>query len=69
LNFRPVNNSNVHIGSVTVPEGLTADRRFAITGGTGVYAGLLGDGTCQANIANTYPYVWHTSTGQVWWSN
>jgi hypothetical protein len=56
------------VGDVTVPEGLTADCMWDITGGSGAYAGLQGAGKCEANIATTYPYVWHVSTGQVWWS-
>jgi hypothetical protein len=57
------------VGSVTVPEGQTADCSWVITGGNGSYSGLQGDGTCMAKTATTYPYVWHVSTGQVWWSD
>ena len=56
------------VGAVTVPAGLSADCSWVITGGNGAYAGLQGDGTCNANIATTWPYVWHVSTGQVWWT-
>ena len=56
------------VGGVTVPEGQSADCKWVITGGTGAYTGLEGDGTCNANLATTFPYVWHTSTGDVWWT-
>lgn len=59
--------SPLQVGSMTVPEGQTADCSWVITGGTGAYNGLQGDGTCLAKTATTYPYVWHVSTGQVWW--
>ncbi len=61
--------SPLQVGSATVPEGQTADCSWVITGGTRSYSGLLGDGTCLAKTATTYPYVWHVSTGQVWWSD
>jgi len=62
--------SPVTVGSVTVPEGQSGPQcTWVITGGNGAYAGLQGNGTCAANLANTYPYVEHTSTGQVWWTN
>jgi hypothetical protein len=41
---------------------------WVITGGTGVYSGLLGSGTCFANLENTLPYGNHTEQGQVWWA-
>jgi hypothetical protein len=41
---------------------------WLITGGTGAYAGLQGDGTWAAD-ATTFPYIRHTETGQVWWSS
>jgi hypothetical protein len=56
------------VGGVTVLEGQTSDCSWVITGGSGAYAGLEGDGTCSANLATTFPYVWHTSTGHVWWT-
>jgi len=59
---------SLQVGGVTVPEGQSADCKWVITGGTGAYAGLEGDGTCNANLATTFPYVWHTSTGDVWWT-
>jgi hypothetical protein len=58
----------LQVGGVTVPEGQSSDCTWVITGGTGAYIGLQGDGTCSANLANTFPYVWHTSTGDVWWT-
>ena len=61
--------SPLQIGTATVPEGQTADCSWVITGGTGFYNGLQGDGTCLAKTATTYPYVWHVSTGQVWWAD
>jgi hypothetical protein len=59
---------SLQVGGVMVPEGQTADCKWVITGGTGAYTGLEGDGTCNANLATTFPYVWHTSTGDVWWT-
>ncbi|HXW79891.1 MAG TPA: hypothetical protein VEJ84_10355 [Acidimicrobiales bacterium] len=41
---------------------------WLITGGTGAYTGLQGDGTCFANAQNTFPWINHTEHGQVWWS-
>ena len=41
---------------------------WLITGGTGAYAGLQGDGTWDAN-ASTFPYIRHTETGQVRWTS
>jgi hypothetical protein len=41
---------------------------WLITGGTGAYAGLQGDGSWAAD-ATTFPYIRHTETGQVWWSS
>jgi hypothetical protein len=40
---------------------------WVITGGTGAYTGLQGDGTCFANAENTFPWINHTEQGQVWW--
>jgi hypothetical protein len=40
---------------------------WLITGGTGAYNGLQGDGTCFANAQNTFPWINHTEHGQVWW--
>jgi hypothetical protein len=41
---------------------------WLITGGTGAYTGLQGDGTCFANAQNTFPWINHTENGQVWWT-
>jgi predicted nucleic acid-binding Zn-ribbon protein len=43
------------------------DTTWDITGGTGAYAGLQGEGTCSAN-ASLFPYIVHTGTGKVWWA-
>jgi hypothetical protein len=40
---------------------------WVISGGTGAYAGLQGEGTCSAN-ASLFPYIIHTATGKVWWA-
>jgi hypothetical protein len=40
---------------------------WLITGGTGAYAGLQGDGAWAAD-ASTFPYIRHTETGTVWWA-
>ena len=42
------------------------DCTWVITGGTGEYSGLQGDGTCFANAENTFPWINHTEHGQVW---
>lgn len=39
---------------------------WLITGGTGAYTGLQGDGTWAAD-ASTFPNIRHTETGTVWW--
>lgn len=40
---------------------------WVITGGTGAYTGMQGEGlTSQCDASQTYPYILHTSTGQVW---
>jgi hypothetical protein len=44
------------------------DCTWLITGGTGAYIGLQGDGTCFANAENTFPWVNHTEQGSVWWA-
>jgi hypothetical protein len=40
---------------------------WVITGGTGAYTRLQGDGTWAAD-ASTFPDIRHTETGTVWWS-
>jgi hypothetical protein len=44
------------------------DCTWLITGGTGAYTGMQGDGTCFANAQNTFPWINHTEHGQVWWT-
>jgi hypothetical protein len=39
---------------------------WVITGGTGAYRGLLGEGSWNAD-ASTFPYTRHTETGTVTW--
>ena len=42
---------------------------WVITGGTGAYRGMQGEGiTSQCDASATYPYILHTSTGQVSWT-
>jgi hypothetical protein len=41
---------------------------WVITGGTGAYSGLQGNGTCFANAENTFPYINHTENGKIWWA-
>jgi hypothetical protein len=43
---------------------LTGSGTWVITGGTGAYRGLEGEGTVSAD-ASTFPYARHTSTGVV----
>jgi hypothetical protein len=44
------------------------DCTWVITGGTGTYTGMQGDGTCFANAENTFPWINHTEQGSVWWA-
>ena len=44
------------------------DCTWVITGGTGAYANVQGNGTCFANAENTFPWINHTEQGQVWWT-
>lgn len=41
---------------------------WVITGGTGAYTGLQGNGTCFANAEGTFPWINHTEQGQAWWT-
>jgi hypothetical protein len=43
----------------------TTSCHWAITGGTGAYSGVQGEGTCAAD-AGKFPYIRHTETGQMW---
>jgi hypothetical protein len=63
----PVKTAN---GSTVEVQPLTTgpDCSWVITGGTGAYAGLQGNGTCFANAENTFPWINHTEHGTVWWS-
>jgi hypothetical protein len=42
---------------------------WVITGGTGAYSGLQGNGTCFANAEDTFPYINHTENGKIWWAS
>lgn len=62
--------------TVTLPDGSTVAVApyttgpacsWLITGGTGAYTGLEGSGACAANAQNTFPWINHTTTGNVWW--
>lgn len=57
------NGSTVEVQPLTTGPQCT----WVITGGTGAYTGLQGDGTCFANAENTFPWINHTEQGQVWW--
>jgi hypothetical protein len=63
--------------TVTLPSGtkytvqpLTAgpEATWVITGGTGAYAGLQGNGNADANAQNTFPWINHNSWGTVSWT-
>jgi hypothetical protein len=63
--------------TVTLPSGskytvqpLTAgpEATWVITGGTGAYTGLQGNGNADADAQNTFPWINHNSWGAVWWS-
>jgi hypothetical protein len=43
----------------------TTSCNWVITGGTGAYSGIQGEGTCTAD-ASHFPYVRHTETGKLW---
>jgi hypothetical protein len=43
----------------------TTSCSWVITGGTGAYAGIQGEGTCTAD-ASHFPYIRHTETGQLY---
>ena len=55
----------------TVTDGVQPDQggpaTWVITGGSGAYVGLQGNGTATAN-ASLYPYILHTPTGHVYYS-
>ncbi|HMK98066.1 MAG TPA: hypothetical protein VK425_11005 [Acidimicrobiales bacterium] len=62
-------NEPVKVGDVTVQPLTTGPQcTWVITGGTGAYAGLQGDGTCFANAEQTFPWINHTEEGSVWWT-
>ena len=42
----------------------TTSCNWVITGGTGAYSGVQGEGTCTAD-ASHFPYIRHTETGQL----
>jgi len=42
----------------------TTSCNWVITGGTGAYTGVQGEGTCAAD-ASKFPYIRHTETGQM----
>ncbi|MGO9660578.1 MAG: hypothetical protein ACLQVK_19275 [Acidimicrobiales bacterium] len=55
-------------GSTVMVQPLTTgpDCTWVITGGTGAYANMQGNGTCFANAENTFPWINHTEQGSVW---
>ncbi|HTT89028.1 MAG TPA: hypothetical protein VMF65_05690 [Acidimicrobiales bacterium] len=57
-------------GSTVEVQPLTTgpDCTWLITGGTGAYTGIQGDGTCFGNAENTFPWVNHTEEGTVWFA-
>jgi hypothetical protein len=63
----PVKTSN---GLTVVVRPLTTGPQctWVVTGGTGAYTGLQGDGTCFANAENTFPWINHTEHGTIWYS-
>ena len=61
--------SSIEVGNVEVQPFTTAPAAtWVITGGTGAYAGLQGDGTWFADSAMV-PWVYKSATGKVWWAN
>jgi hypothetical protein len=60
--------SPVKVGSVEVQPGTTAPAAtWVITGGTGAYVGLQGDGTWYGD-SKTAPWIYKPATGKVWWA-
>jgi hypothetical protein len=58
----------IQVGNVTVPPWATGPgATWVITGGTGDYAGLEGNGTWYGNAA-TFPWIFRPGTGKVWWA-
>jgi hypothetical protein len=61
--------SPLEVGNVEVQPFTTAPAAsWVITGGTGAYAGLQGDGTWFGD-ASMVPWVYKSATGQVWWAS
>jgi hypothetical protein len=61
-------NSPIEVGNVAVQPFTTAPAAtWVITGGTGAYAGLEGDGTWFAD-SSMVPWVYKSATGDVWWA-
>ncbi|HTT88396.1 MAG TPA: hypothetical protein VMF65_02520 [Acidimicrobiales bacterium] len=59
----------VKVGDVTVAPFTTGPQAtWTITGGTGEYAGLQGDGTWDGD-ASTIPWCYRLATGKVWYVN
>jgi len=59
----------IKVGNVTVQPLTTGPQcTWLVTGGTGAYEGLQGDGTCFANAEGTFPWINHTEHGTVWWT-
>lgn len=62
-------NKPVQVGDVSVQPFTTGPQcTWVITGGSGAYAGLQGDGSCFANAQGTFPWINHTEQGSVWWA-
>jgi hypothetical protein len=77
ISFSGTYNMTNSVVPVKLPSGSTVEVQplttgpqctWLITGGTGAYAGLQGNGTCFANAENTFPWINHTENGQVWWA-
>lgn len=59
----------VKVGNVTVAPFTTGPQAtWVITGGTGAYSGLQGDGTWDGD-ASTIPWCYRLATGKVWYMN
>jgi hypothetical protein len=78
ISFSGTYNMTNSVVVVTLPSGTTVNVKplttgpectWLITGGTGAYTGLQGNGTCFANAENTFPWINHTENGQVWWTS
>jgi hypothetical protein len=64
VSVKLANNSTVVVRPLTTGPDCT----WVITGGTGAYTNMQGNGTCFADAEGTFPYINHTEQGSVWFA-